>query len=152
MRGRKGWNQSELAEKVGTTQNQIYRLEKPSVTKPTISTLKKIAAALDVALVVRFVPFRQLVDWVSGTPFVDTGLSTEAFAVPSFEMEQSLAAQTGGKSVRQYFKDDAARASNFGIEGNLITLRNPAISGLDMAVSKRLKDIQRGTTSTGTGA
>lgn len=87
LRGRKPWNQSELAEKVGTTQNQIYRLEKPSLAKPTISTLRKIAAAFDVALVVRFVPFSQLVHWVSGTPFVDRGLSTQSLAVPSFGQE-----------------------------------------------------------------
>ncbi len=87
LRSQKPWNQSELAEKVGTTQNQIHRLEKASLAKPTISTLKKIAAAFDVALVVRFVPFSQLVDWVSGTPFQDRGLSTQSLAVPSFGQE-----------------------------------------------------------------
>ncbi len=43
----------------------------------------------DVALVVRFVPFSQLVDWVSGTPFVDRGLTPSALSVPSFSAELS---------------------------------------------------------------
>jgi len=77
-------SQPRLAELVGTTQNQIYRLENPSTTKPTITTLKKVAAAFDVALVVRFEPFSQLVNWMSGTSFEDTGLSSESVAVPNF--------------------------------------------------------------------
>ena len=78
-----------MAEEIGTTQNQIYRLEKPTTAKPTISTLKRIAAVFDVALVVRFVPFGQLVHWASGTPFLDTGLSTESLVVPSFAQEKT---------------------------------------------------------------
>ena len=65
-------------------QNMIYRLENPSYGRATISTLKRIAAVFDVALVVRFVPFSQLIDWVTGTPFEDKGLSPEALAVPGF--------------------------------------------------------------------
>src|SRR5439155_6784281 len=58
LRNRNRWSQPKLAEEIGTTQNQVYRLENSSKTKPTISTLKKLAAVFDVALVVRFVPFR----------------------------------------------------------------------------------------------
>ena len=65
----------------------IYRLENPSYGKPTISTLKRIAAAFDVALTVRFVPYGQLIDWATGTPFVDNGLSPESLAVPGFSEE-----------------------------------------------------------------
>jgi len=119
LRSRERWNQSELAEKVGTTQNQIYRLEKPSVTKPTISTLKKIAAAFDVALVVRFVPFSQLVDWVSGTPFLDTGLSTKAFAVPSFETENALF--EAGVMIENAEKEIIAQLSRMGAAANATT-------------------------------
>src|SRR5437899_5016222 len=56
LRNRNRWSQPKLAEEIGTTQNQVYRLENSSKTKPTISTLKKLAAVFDVALVVRFVP------------------------------------------------------------------------------------------------
>jgi transcriptional regulator with XRE-family HTH domain len=74
---------------VGMNQNAISRLESEWYGRPTISTLKRLAAALDVALVVRFVPFSQLIDWVSGTPFVDSGLSTSSLAVPSFAEEMN---------------------------------------------------------------
>ncbi len=85
LRDRKGWSQEKLAEEVGMNQNAISRLENPSYGKPTITTLKRIASVFDVAVIVRFVPFKQLADWVSGTPFVDYGLSNKALVVPSFE-------------------------------------------------------------------
>jgi len=88
LRDREGWSQQELAEKIGSTQNAIYRAENPNYGKQTLSTLKKIAAAFDVALVVRFIPFSELVDWVSGTKHVDFGLSAETFDLPSFETEE----------------------------------------------------------------
>src|SRR2546429_2381680 len=49
LRNRNRWSQPKLAEEIGTTQNQVYRLENSSKTKPTISTLKKLAAVFDVA-------------------------------------------------------------------------------------------------------
>jgi transcriptional regulator with XRE-family HTH domain len=79
--------QAELALKSEMTQNNISRIESPEYGKQTISSLKKIAAALDVALVVRLVPFSQYIDWLSGTPRLDEGISPSALAVPSFEEE-----------------------------------------------------------------
>jgi transcriptional regulator with XRE-family HTH domain len=57
MREHRGWTQEKLAEKIGTTQNTISRLENPKTGKPTITTLLRIANACDVGLLVRFVPF-----------------------------------------------------------------------------------------------
>jgi transcriptional regulator with XRE-family HTH domain len=90
MRDLEELSQEELSRRVRMTQNAISRLENPKYGRATISTLKRLAAALDVALIVRFVPFSQLVDWVSGTPFVDKGLSPEALAVPSFDREMRI--------------------------------------------------------------
>ena len=86
-RDERGWSQETLAEKLGTTQNAVYRLESPSYGRPTLTTLKKIAAVFDVGLIVRFVPFSQMADWVSGTPRVDHGLTGMVLAVPSFSTE-----------------------------------------------------------------
>jgi transcriptional regulator with XRE-family HTH domain len=88
MRDCKNWNQEQLADRVQMNQNAISRLENPFYGKPTLTTLKRIAAVFDVALMVRFVPFGQLVNWVSGTPFIDKGLSPESIAVPSFAEEK----------------------------------------------------------------
>ena len=68
-------------------QNNVCRLENPDYGKYTISSLKRIAEAMDVALVVRLVPFSQYIDWLSGTPHRDEGLRPESLAVPSFEEE-----------------------------------------------------------------
>jgi transcriptional regulator with XRE-family HTH domain len=87
LRDNKEWSQPELAERIGTSQNAISRLENPNYGKATITTLKKLAAVFDVGLVVRFVPFSQLVNWESGTPYIEHGLSPESMDVPSFTEE-----------------------------------------------------------------
>jgi transcriptional regulator with XRE-family HTH domain len=88
MRDERGMRQEELAAAVGMNQNGISRLESPEYGKPTLTTLKRLAAAFDVGLVVRFVPFSQLTSWVSGTAYIDKGLSWDSLAVPSFEAEE----------------------------------------------------------------
>ena len=80
--------QAELARESGMTANNLSRLESPDYGKQTISSLKRIADALDVALVVRFVPFSQYIDWLSGTPRTDEGISPSSLAVYSFEKEE----------------------------------------------------------------
>lgn len=72
----------------GMTPNNLSRLESPDYGRQTISSLKRIANALDVALVVRFVPFSQYIDWLSGTPRIDEGISPNSLAVRSFEKEE----------------------------------------------------------------
>lgn len=89
-RDKRVMTQAALARESGMTQNNLSRLESPDYGKQTISSLKRIAEALDVALVVRFVPFSQYINWLSGTPFLDAGIRPEAIAVLSFEDEEEL--------------------------------------------------------------
>lgn len=91
LRDLKDWTQGELAKRVGMPQTAISRLENPYYGKPTITSLKRLAAIYDVALIVRFVPFSQLVNWVSGTPYEERGLSPEAMDIPSFAQEFEIA-------------------------------------------------------------
>jgi transcriptional regulator with XRE-family HTH domain len=86
-RDRLDWSQERLAAEVGMNQNAVSRLESSDYGKQTITTLKRLAKAMDVALIVRFIPFSELIDWISGTRHVDDGLSTESLAVPSFSVE-----------------------------------------------------------------
>jgi len=102
MRDCKNWNQDELAERVEMNQNAISRLENPFYGKPTLTTLKRIAAVFDVGLMVRFVPFGQLVHWVSGTPFLDKGLSPESMAVPSFADEKRVKMLPGNTGILEF--------------------------------------------------
>ncbi len=89
LRDNEGWTQAEFAERLGIRyQNNVSaRLENPNYGKHTLTTLKKIAAACDVGLVVWFVPFGRLIDWASCTPRVDTGLTSEFYDIPSFSQE-----------------------------------------------------------------
>jgi transcriptional regulator with XRE-family HTH domain len=89
LRDQQKWTQGEFAQKVGIKhQNNVSaRLENPNYGKHTLSTLKKIARACDVGLVVWFVPFSRLIDWGTGTPHVDAGLSPAFYDIPSFEEE-----------------------------------------------------------------
>jgi len=84
--------QAELASAIGMSQNNLSRLENPEYGKQTISSLKRIAEYLDVAVVVRFIPFSQYVDWISGTEYLDRGLRPEALAVRTYEEEERTGA------------------------------------------------------------
>jgi transcriptional regulator with XRE-family HTH domain len=88
MRDRLGLSQEELAQKTGMNQNAISRLESYSYGKPTLTTLKRLAAAFDVGLIVRFAPFSEMIYWASGTPYQNKGLSTESLFVPTFGIEE----------------------------------------------------------------
>lgn len=61
MRDSRGWTQSKLGEEAGKPSNVISRLEDPNYGKYTLATLQEIATALDVGLLVKFVPFSRLV-------------------------------------------------------------------------------------------
>src|SRR5262245_54266440 len=77
----RGWSQRELGSRApdGTpiAQEQICKLENPDYGRYSLTTLKRLAAAFDVALIVRFVPFSQLVDFT-------LRLTPTDLAVPSF--------------------------------------------------------------------
>lgn len=81
MRQERGWSQQELAARAGMRQARISVLENPSYEGAiNVQTLVKLASAFDVALVVRFAPFSELVSWASQ-------LSEASHNVPEFEAE-----------------------------------------------------------------
>ncbi len=53
LRKKKGFSQKDLAEKIGTKQTAIARIESGRV-NPTVSSLEKIASALNSKLIIRF--------------------------------------------------------------------------------------------------
>lgn len=63
MRECRGWKQGELAEKIGTKQPRIPVMEKPGYGNYSLNTLKKLASVFDVALIVSFVPFSEMIDF-----------------------------------------------------------------------------------------
>lgn len=74
------WSQKELGKRAGMLQERISVLEDPNYGKFNIATLKKIASAFDIGLIVRFVPFSELAEW-------ELNLSSESLKVSSFEEE-----------------------------------------------------------------
>jgi transcriptional regulator with XRE-family HTH domain len=60
MREERGWTQRELGDIAGVRQNWISQIESPDYEGFSLRTLKKLAFAFDVALIVRFVPFSLL--------------------------------------------------------------------------------------------
>jgi transcriptional regulator with XRE-family HTH domain len=83
LREQRGWKQSRLATEAGMLQPRISAMESPGAAKFNLETLRRLASAFDVALVVRFVPFGELVDW-------SEKFNPDKFNIPSFEDEQSL--------------------------------------------------------------
>jgi transcriptional regulator with XRE-family HTH domain len=85
LREKRGWSQKKLGEEASKPQNVISRLENPEYGKLNIQTLNELAAAFDVALLVRFVSFGELTAHVAD-------LSPEALAVPEFSADPAFAA------------------------------------------------------------
>jgi len=77
----RGLTQTQFAERLGTTQSGVSRLEDPAYGQQSLDTLVKVAHALDCALTVKFVPYSQLAE-------ESRDLSEEAMVVPSFEEER----------------------------------------------------------------
>jgi transcriptional regulator with XRE-family HTH domain len=87
LRDRQKLTQTELAELLGDKRKQplISEWENPNYGKYTLGTLKDLAKAFDVGLLVRFVPFNTLVDWTMD-------LTSDIIAPPNFSEDNAAAA------------------------------------------------------------
>jgi len=81
LRGKR--SQGDLPILSGMKQPRISAIERPGNGSLNLNTLKRVAAALDVALMVRFVPFSELVEWAET-------FSPDSFAVPDFGSDEAL--------------------------------------------------------------
>ena len=80
----RNWTQKQLGERAGgMAAERVSILESPKYAKFTISTLLRIASAFDVGLMVRFVPFGELID-------MELNLSPQTIAPLDFEKELPL--------------------------------------------------------------
>jgi transcriptional regulator with XRE-family HTH domain len=85
LRESRGWSQAELGRRADKPQSVIARLEDPDYGRLSLRTLLDMASAFDIALLVRFVSFGELLRR-------NTNLSQEALAVPEFSNDRSLGA------------------------------------------------------------
>ncbi|HZF30402.1 MAG TPA: helix-turn-helix transcriptional regulator [Gammaproteobacteria bacterium] len=87
MREAREWTQKELGSRSAKQQSVISQLETPGYGNLTLSTLKKLAAAFDVALMVRFVSFRELVSRAAH-------LSDSDMKIPSYGVDRASSTVT----------------------------------------------------------
>lgn len=81
----RNWSQRDLAKKVKMAQPRIAVLEGADYENYTISTLKRLASAFDVALIVKFAPFSELIKFKEN-------FSSHDLQIPSFNEEFDLSA------------------------------------------------------------
>ena len=62
MRENSQWSQNDLADRLGKHQQTISQWENLDYGRHSITTLKALASAFDVALLVKFIPFSELVE------------------------------------------------------------------------------------------
>jgi transcriptional regulator with XRE-family HTH domain len=117
LREQRNETQAQLSERTGMAQAWISKLESPNYSGFSIATLKKVASAFDVGLMIRFVPISQLVEW-------ELGLSNDSLLAPSLEDDP-------------YFNEPPVEVEAISGQGRRVllfdpTLRNP---GADAAAS-----------------
>ncbi|KGH03995.1 hypothetical protein P608_24895 [Comamonas thiooxydans] len=76
-RQKRKWTQRQLAERLGTQQSAVRRLEDPEYGRHSLNTLVKVAHAFDCALQVRLLPFSEFAE-------ISNNLSPEATFAASF--------------------------------------------------------------------
>lgn len=96
-------------------QSAISRIENPNYGKFTLKTLKEIAAAFDVALMVRFVPFGDLIKW-------DLNLSSRSLDVPNFDKDPYLK-EENKDSIANAASDKYIGLSNAQALTNVVDIR-----------------------------
>lgn len=81
LRSRQKLRQTDLANLLNVKQPLVSAWENPDYGKYTLGTLKDLAKAFDVGLLVRFVPFSTLVNWT-------LNVTPDTIAPPSFTEEE----------------------------------------------------------------
>jgi transcriptional regulator with XRE-family HTH domain len=110
LREQRAWSQKRLGREANMAQERISILEDPnSDTKPTLTTLLRIAAAYDVGLDVRFIPFSRVLDGSFNN-------NPESLGVPSFASEAMDIDQSDSRLTHEIGLDEMARRARRAIE------------------------------------
>jgi len=81
MREARELSQIDVGNNADMKQSAIARLEDPTYSSMTLSTLKRLAKAFDVALIVRFAPFSEFISWTAQ-------IDEPQLSPPSFKEEE----------------------------------------------------------------
>jgi transcriptional regulator with XRE-family HTH domain len=110
MREKRGWNQKYIAEKMDTKQPRFSLMEKPGYGNFSINTLKRLASIFNVGLIVSFVPFSEMIDFVEG-------FGPKRLEVPSFG-DEYLALERRYSRSRQSTEDSIQETLAFPVEAS----------------------------------
>lgn len=94
MRQVRGWTQNELASRCDMRQPRISALEDPDFDNVEIGTLRRVASAFDVGLIVRFAPFSEVAR-------LSSSMKPSDFNVEGYEKDSLL--QAVSPAVRTQF-------------------------------------------------
>ena len=109
MREKRGWNQKYIAEKMDTKQPRFSLMEKPGYGNFSLNTLKRLASIFNVGLIVSFVPFSEMIDFVEG-------FSRKRLEIPSFSDEYLALERRYTKTTRQFTEDSIQENLDFPAE------------------------------------
>ena len=119
LREQRAWSQKKLGRMSNMAQERVSILEDPNAdTKPMLSTLLRLAAAFDIGLDVRFVPFSKVLDGsFNNTPI--------ALQVASFEDELSQEEEL--RHGKFWLKPE--RIFAVPVEASTIRQKDPSVGG-----------------------
>lgn len=133
------WSQAELANRAEKKQPFIAKMEGPNHGAPNLRTLRELAAAFDVALIVRFVPFSEVVDWVANLPGKDLSAASfsedQALSSPTLSVVRDSSADIASTGTDVYVSDQEMPGN---IRATHTTIIKPA--PLDLTASHGLID------------
>jgi transcriptional regulator with XRE-family HTH domain len=93
--------QTDLARQVNMQQSRISMFETPGAANLTIETLGRLAAAFKVGLIVKFVPYSEMLEW-------ENEFSQDAFDVVRIDKDYSFTGEAQGVARRKRKKYLAA--------------------------------------------
>jgi len=96
MREGRKWTQTELASRCDMRQSRISALEDPECENVEIATLRRVASAFDVALIVRFAPFSQVAR-------LSTSLKSSDFNVADYSADSLSEAKVKREPITQRY-------------------------------------------------
>jgi transcriptional regulator with XRE-family HTH domain len=122
LREQRGWSQKDLADATAMLQPRICAMEQAGYGNFTLSTLKKLASAFDIGLLVRFASFGELANLADA-------FSPDTFSVPSSKDDPVLNVRERGADLR------AVKSEPSGIESQF----NQAASRMSALLDEALK-------------
>jgi len=111
MRDSRGWKQQYVAEKTGTKQPRFSLMEKAGYGNFSLNTLKKLASLFDVGLIVSFVPWGEMIDFIEAMTSARLNAMGFADEYPRLLRRYSRGENAAGTAAQATFDFEANTAS-----------------------------------------